>query len=311
MTEHAAFCSSGFVKGIATSKEQGSYLSSRFTALHRHPTRTCSPSVRLHLQPYANANSKDKDSGAADMDIIERIYTAIFGAKQAEPFGLKRFDRDRFPELYPATLDEFADPVSTDTAEMILFRPLLARTQLQTRELQLLFDANRDGWSAESFHHALNRKGASVVFARTAGATFGGYNPKGFVGYGESRGSKAAFLFTWPDDDTTKPAMKMRKVGGAALAVVDEPETGPKFGADSFVAPLRPPRAQWAETEKDRIAYSKLGSYYERRPDGGRTLFADGENPKGEVLKELKVFAGVYADGEEIPFDDALPFSLE
>lgn len=257
------------------------------------------------------ASNKDGDGKGAEMDIIERVYTAIFGAKQPVPFGLKRFDRDRFPELYPATLDEFADPVSTDTAEMALFRPLLARTQLQTRELQLLYDGNRDGWSAEAFHNVMNRKGASVVLARTAGATFGGYNPKGFVGYGESRGSKAAFLFSWPDGDTTKPAMKMRKIGGAALAVVDEPETGPKFGADSFVVPLRPPRAGWEESEKDRVAYSKLGSYFERRPDGGKTLFADGEDAKGEVLRELKVFAGVYADGEEIPFNDALPFSLE
>lgn len=267
------------------------------------------PCSHRRLPPYANA--EDQGNDRKDMDIIERVYTAIFGAKQAEPFGLKRFDRDRFPELYPATLDEFADPVSTDTSEMALFRPLLARTQLQTRELQLLFDANRDGWSAGAFHDAVNRKGASVVLARTAKAVFGGYNPKGFVGYGESRGSKAAFLFTWPDGDTGKPAMKMRKVGGVALAVVDEPETGPKFGADSFVVPLRPPNATWAETEKDRIAYSKLGSYYENRPDGARTLFGQGENQKGEVLKELKVFCGVYADGEEIPFNDALPFSLE
>ncbi|CDF39345.1 unnamed protein product [Chondrus crispus] len=292
-------------------------LPSHSTYCHAHPTFLKSPqqhspktlSHRRRLHPIANA--RDKESNKGEMDIVERVYTAIFGAKQAEPFGLKRFDRDRFPELYPATLDEFADPVPADTPEMALFRPLLARTQLQTREIQLLYDANRDGWSADTFHEALNRKGASVVMASTAGAVFGGYNPKGFVGYGESRGSKAAFLFTWPDGDTSKPAVKLRKVGGAALAVVDEPETGPKFGADSLVVPLRPPRANWGESQKDRIAYSKLGSYYERRPDGGNTLFANGENPKGEVLQELKVFAGVYADGEEIPFDDALPFSLE
>lgn len=156
------------------------------------------------------------------MDIIEKVYTFFFGPKEKEPFGLKRFDRDRFPELYPATLDEFAELLPEDVDEIRLFRPLLARTQLQKRPLQLLYDANRDGWSSEAFHERLNRKGASVVFARSPKAAFGGYNPKGFVGYGESRGSKAAFLFSWPDGDTSKPAMKMRKVGGAALAVVDE-----------------------------------------------------------------------------------------
>lgn len=43
------------------------------------------------------------------------------------------------------------------------------------------------------------------------------------TGYGESRGSKAAFMFTWPDGDTTKPPLKMLKVAGAGLAVIDEP----------------------------------------------------------------------------------------
>lgn len=189
---------------------------------------------------------------------------------------------------------------------------MLARTQLQTRPLQLLYDANCDGYTSDAFHERLDRKGASVVVARSAGAVFGGYNPKGFVGYGESRGSKAAFLFSWPDADTSRPAMKMRKVGGAALAVVDQPDTGPKFGADSLVIPLQPPRATWQDDEKDRIAYSKLGSYYERRPDGANTLFGRGENGnKGVILQDLKVYAGIYAEGEEIPFNDALPFSLE
>lgn len=253
-----------------------------------------------------------KSDEKQDMDIVERMYTFFFGAKESEPFGLKRFDRDRFPELYPATLDEFADPIESDTQEMQLFRSLLARTQLQTRELQLVYDAKEHGWDSDQFHSRVNRLGASVVLARTPRAVFGAYNPKGWVGYGESRGSKAAFLFTWPDGDTTRPAMKMRKVGGAALAVLDDPDAGPKFGADALVIPLRPPRATWDESlEKNRIGMSKLGSYYEKRPDGGKTLFGVGEDPKGTVLVDFKVFSGVYAEGEEIPFNDALPFSLE
>lgn len=39
------------------------------------------------------------------------------------------------------------------------------------------------------------------------------YNPKGWVGYGEYRPGISAFLFTWPDGDTTKRAFKLRKVG--------------------------------------------------------------------------------------------------
>lgn len=149
-----------------------------------------------------------------------------------------------------------------------------------------------------------------MVVAASATAVFGGYNPKGVVGYGESRGSKAAFLFSWPDGDVSKPAMKMRKVGGNALAVVDDPDMGPKFGADSLVIPLRPPGGRESERESDRVAFSKLGSYYERRPDGSKCLFGSGEKGKA-LLVALQVWGGVYEEGEQIPFSDALPFSLE
>lgn len=109
----------------------------------------------------------------ADLDIVERAVQFFFGAKQAAPFGLARFDRDRFPELYTATLDEFAAPVDGDCDDAVLFRPLLARTQLEKRPVQLMFDAERDGWSAEKFHEMLDRKGASVGIMATEGATFG------------------------------------------------------------------------------------------------------------------------------------------
>lgn len=116
------------------------------------------------------------------MDIVERMWTAVFGKKEEAPFGLARFDRDRFPELYLATLDEFAESMSVDTEEIATFRPLLARTQLEKRELQLLFDADRDGWDSEAFHTAVDRRGACVLLAATKKARFGGYNPKGWVG---------------------------------------------------------------------------------------------------------------------------------
>ena len=102
-------------------------------------------SRRNRLVRFTTRCCEKKDKG----DIIERVWTAIFGAKEQEPLGLKRFDRDRFPELYYGTLDEFADPVQSDDELAAAFRPMLARTQLQTRAVQLLYDANRDGWSAE------------------------------------------------------------------------------------------------------------------------------------------------------------------
>lgn len=311
--KHLVFCALAPVLHFPLFEESKTLSSSSFISRVYLSKRSTNRSLSSTNQSRLPVCAKDGREKAAkdDMDIIERAYTFFFGAKQKEPFGLKRFDRDRFPELYPATLDEFADILPEDNDEVRIFRPLLARTQLQKRPLQLLYDANLAGWSSVTFHELLDRKGACVVLARTERALFGGYNPKGFVGYGESRGSKAAFLFTWPDGDTTKPAMKMRKVGGTSLAVLDEPEAGPKFGADSLVIPLRPPETDAIDDERDRIAFSKLGSYYERRPDGHNCLFGKDESGKGTVLKELKVFAGVYEEGEEIPFDDALPFSLE
>lgn len=74
----------------------------------------------------------------------------VLGLTRCAPhqMGMARFDRNKFPELFPATLTEFAAPVAGDDAEVALFRPLLARTSLEERPLQLVYDANRDGWDA-------------------------------------------------------------------------------------------------------------------------------------------------------------------
>ena len=124
-------------------------------------------------------------------------------------------------------------------------------------------------------------------------------NPKGWVGYGEARGSIAAFLFTYPNGIKELP-IKLRKVGGPSLAQQDLPEIGPSFGADSLVIPM--------SQDDPKLARSKLGSYYERFADGTNTLF--GEKGLSVQLKDLKVYHGVYAEGEYIPFTDAEPFAL-
>lgn len=95
------------------------------------------------------------------------------------------------------------------------------------------------------------------------------------------------------------PGIKLQKVGGPSLAQMDMPETGPRFGADSLVIPLA--------TNNGRLARSKLGSYYERLPDGGTSLFG---KEASATLKELKVYQGLYEKDEYIPFTDAEPFAL-
>ena len=127
----------------------------------------------------------------------------------------------------------------------------------------------------------------------------------------------SAFLFCWPDGDVSRPAQKLVKarwlcllyhsghvdwttarrgacrvvtkavhviklvqVGGAGLAIIDKADAGPQFGAEGLSIALQPGR--------ERTAKSRLGSYYAKRADGGRSLFAPGEE-KGAQLTDLKV----------------------
>ena len=85
------------------------------------------------------------------------------------------------------------------------------------------------------------------------------------------------------------------------LAHYNGTELGPCFGTDSLVIPM--------EKSNPKLARSKLGSYFERFPGGGSSLF--GKKRGGSVqLKDLKVYHGVYEKGEYIPFTDAEPFAL-
>eukprot|EP00585_Thalassiosira_rotula_P007418 CAMPEP_0196139920 /NCGR_PEP_ID=MMETSP0910-20130528/7023_1 /TAXON_ID=49265 /ORGANISM="Thalassiosira rotula, Strain GSO102" /LENGTH=317 /DNA_ID=CAMNT_0041400711 /DNA_START=23 /DNA_END=976 /DNA_ORIENTATION=+ len=248
-------------------------------------------------------DEEPEDEGFYDEDDpIEKIFGVFFGKKEKEPMGMKRFGQERFPEQYPAVLDEWADPVQEDDAEMASIRPLLKNTNLETRKLRLIYDANRDGWDPAVFHSKVDKQSGCVVLCTTrAGIKCGGYNPKGWVGYGEARGSIAAFLFIlggkYAKDGA--PAIKLRKVGGPGLAQMDLPESGPQFSPDALVINM--------DQGNPRAARSKLGSYYERLPDGTNSLFG---KDAGVQLKDLKVYNGVYEEGEYIPFTDAEPFAL-
>lgn len=83
-------------------------------------------------------------------------------------------------EQYPATKDEWAESISSDDSDMAMLRPFLKNTNLESRALQLTYDANRDGWDASSFHQAVDKKGGAIVLCVTRmGIVCGGYNPKG------------------------------------------------------------------------------------------------------------------------------------
>lgn len=135
----------------------------------------------------AQQNEEFKDGAYDADDPVEKMFSFFFGKRELNPMGMKRFGRDRFPEQYPATKTEFAEPVVGDSKEVALLRPFLKNTSLEKRALRLAYDANRDGWSALNFHRAVDKKGPSVVVCTTeSGLICGGYNPKGWVGYGVS-----------------------------------------------------------------------------------------------------------------------------
>jgi hypothetical protein len=204
-----------------------------------------------------------------------------------------------FPEQYPAVKNRFASPVTGDGVEAKSIRPLLAGTQLETRQLKLVYKASRDGWSPRAFHSAVNNLGASVIIAQTDdGLVVGGYNPKGWAGLGENRPSVAAFLFVREAKAKPADAVKLRKIGGGGFAVGnDNEQSGIFFGPDSLVIPL----------DSRKSARSKLGAYYETLPDEGRSLFAFGGRKGGEVvLKDVIALTGIYAKGEDIPYSGAV-----
>ena len=71
-----------------------------------------------------------------------------------------------------------------------------------------------------------------------------------------------------------------------------------------------PPSAQM-DPGRERMATSKLGPYYEAMPGGGRSVFAPTDDWKACELTELKVYVGVWPEGERIPFAGAIPFAIE
>ncbi len=100
----------------------------------------------------------------------------------SSPMGLKRINFDELPDQF-VDMEGEAAPVAEDNDTVALFRPLLSRTQLESKPLRLAYDAERDGWSPAAFHRGVDSFGAAVVLAVTeGGAIIGGYNPEGGAG---------------------------------------------------------------------------------------------------------------------------------
>ncbi|CAJ1949374.1 unnamed protein product [Cylindrotheca closterium] len=202
-----------------------------------------------------------------------------------------------YPEQYPATYEPNTASVEGDAGDenKEFLRQLLKNTQLESRPVVLAYDANKNGWTAQAFHRAVDGKGASIVLATTSdGRSIGGYNPKGWASLGGARPSVASFLFYTKSSDKQQQQswQKLQKVGGGGLACAkDDPDCGVWFGPDALVIPL-------LDDGSNRIAQSKLGPYFERGPGNLPSLFSGGSTE----LKDLKIYVGVYDSTEEIPY---------
>ena len=210
-----------------------------------------------------------------------------------------------------ATKIRFAEPVKGDNADAALIRPLLAGTQLENRALKTVYRASKDGWNPKAFHKCVDSLGAAVVFATTSDGLFvGGYNPKGWSGSGANRPSIASFLFVRSKGSKPSDAIKLCKVGGGDFAIGnDNQESGIFFGPDALVIPLVAKPYGYPMIENSKMARSRLGSYYEKLPDNGKSVFAFGggerKNQLEGTLTDVVVLTGVYSKDEAIPFSSA------
>jgi len=206
-----------------------------------------------------------------------------------EPAGLKRMTKEEWPDQWPANCEEFLEPIGgvDDTRELRLVRKVLKQTQMETKKLGIAYDAETHGWNGSSFHTQLDGQGCGLLIAETTdGVVFGGYNPKGWVGYGEWADAISAFLFVYARG-TKKNPTKCAKIGGSGMAIIDEAGKSPQWGPDGLKIQL-----------ESKMATSRLGTYYgnDSDPDVSTSLFGTVGSGKGSSksttvrLKSLRVY---------------------
>ena len=197
-------------------------------------------------------------------------------------------DERTYPESKPATYDLLpSSPLDMFNPTSIV-KPMLKQTQLEKRKLQVIYNAQKDGWDARSFHKKVDGKGASVVLAKVKGRWIGGYNPRGWASLGGSRPSIASFLFYQTLFSWQK--LRVSRTGGMACGR-DEFDQGIYFGSDALVIPLN--------GKRPRSVASRLGYFFEGGPEKRSTLLpVAGADAR---VDELYVVSGVYGKDEVIP----------
>ena len=248
-------------------------------------------SSRLRTRAAASETDPDAPDEPPELDFVTRMVMNVFGEDalaDPAPAGLKRMTKEEWPDQWPALCDPgaVASPLDADdTEELLLVRKVLKQTQLEFQPLGIAYDANVHGWKASSFHTQLDGQGAAILVAISDdGAVFGGYNPKGWLGYGEWLDAISAFLWVYPpkgflsSSSSAAAPVKLGKVGGSGMAIIDEDGKGPKWGPDGLQVDL-----------EQRAARCRLGSYYDAMPNGDKSMFRGG----AVKLRELRVYVAL------------------
>jgi len=230
---------------------------------------------------------EEEDSGDFITNLVGKLFPGMLD--DPEPAGLKRMTREEWPDQWPANCEEFLEPMSDidDTRELRLVRRVLKQTQMESKRLGIAYDAETHGWSGSSFHTQLDGQGCGLLIAETTdGVVFGGYNPKGWVGYGEWADAISAFLFVYARGTKENPT-KCAKIGGSGMAIIDEAGKSPQWGPDGLKIQL-----------ESKMAASRLGTYYgnDSDPDVSTSLFGTVGGGRGSSksttvrLKSLRVY---------------------
>lgn len=105
-------------------------------------------------------------------------------------------------------------------------------------DLQCVYKASRDGWSALDFHNACDGRGSGLVVVLTnSGKKFGGYNPVGWQSTDDYCASNSAFLWF----EQGGKGVKCPVLAGGNAAVFDFATGGPQFGSSDLI--VGPPKA--------------------------------------------------------------------
>jgi len=99
-------------------------------------------------------------------------------------------------------------------------------------DLQCIYKASADGWSAVDFHRAVDGRGSAlVVVLSKSGKRFGGFNPLGWMSTDDYGASNSAFL--WFEKGSN--AVKCPILEGGNAAIFDYATGGPNFGAADLI----------------------------------------------------------------------------